>query len=165
MTAAISLQELLTWSQEAAKFWNAHFEANPALLELPCSIDNSGVVQELVRHIWMADLRWAQFVSGQPMTPRPDLPTGPLSELFGMHEQATRMFQFLLDDPATNWNETITLAYDWIPPDLRKASRRKLAAHALLHSQRHWAQLATLVRDAGFPSNYWGDLIFSRALE
>jgi hypothetical protein len=165
MTAAITLQELLTWSQEAAKFWNAHFEANPALLELPCSINDSGNVQELVRHIWMADFRWAQFVSGQPMTPRPELPTGPLSALFQMHEDAAKMFQSLLDDPATNWNETFNLAYEWLPANLRIASRRKLTAHALIHSQRHWAQLATLLRDAGLPSNYWGDLIFSRALE
>jgi len=165
MTAAITLQELLTWSQEAAKFWKGHFEANPELLALPCAIDDAGVVQVLVRHIWMADLRWAQFVSGKPMTPRPDLPKSPFSALFDMHEQAAKIFQSLLDDPATNWNETFTLAYDWIPDDLRIASRRKLAAHALLHSQRHWAQLATLLRDAGFPSNYWGDLIFSRGLE
>ena len=165
MTAAITLQELLTWSQEAAKFWKGHFEANPELLALPCAIDDAGVVQVLVRHIWMADLRWAQCVSGQPMTPRPDLPKSPLAALYGMHEQATRMFQSLLDDPATNWNETIALAYDWIPDDLRNASRRKLAAHAFLHSQRHWAQLASLLRDAGYPSNFWGDLIFSRALE
>jgi len=165
MTPAITLEELLTWSREAAMFWKAHFHANPALLELPCTIDDSGVVQELVRHIWMADLRWAQFVSGQPMTPRPELPKSPLSALFAMHEDAARIFQSLLDDPATNWNETFTLVYDWLPPGLRKASRRKLAAHALLHSQRHWAQLASLLRVEGFPSNYWGDLIFTRALE
>jgi uncharacterized damage-inducible protein DinB len=165
MTATIKLEELLNWSREAANFWKAHFEADPPQLELPCTIDDSGKVQELVRHIWMADFRWAEFVSGQPMTPRPDLPKGPFSALFAMHEQATRMFQSLLDDPATNWNETFTLAYEWLPPDLRKASRRKLTAHALLHSQRHWAQLASLLRDAGYPSNFWGDLIFSRALE
>jgi uncharacterized damage-inducible protein DinB len=165
MTAAITLDELLGWSREAAEFWNHQFEANPALLELPCSIDGSGVVQELVRHIWMADLRWAQCISGRPMTPRPDLPKGPLAALFAMHEQGAKIFQSLLDDPEWNWDETITLPYDWIPDDLRNASRRKLAAHALLHSQRHWAQLASLVRTAGFPSGFWGDLIFTRALE
>jgi uncharacterized damage-inducible protein DinB len=165
MTAAISLQELLAWSREAANFWKAHFQANPSQLELPCTINDSGTVQELVRHIWMADLRWAQFVSGRPMTPKPELPKGPFSALFAMHESAAKMFQSLLDDPATNWNQTFNLAYDSLPPDLRKASRRKLAAHALLHSHRHWAQLASLVRAEGFPSNFWGDLIFSRALE
>jgi hypothetical protein len=40
-----------------------------------------------------------------------------------------------------------------------------MAAHALLHSQRHWAQLATLVRVAGFPSGFKGDLLISQALK
>jgi uncharacterized damage-inducible protein DinB len=53
---------------------------------------------------------------------------------------------------------------DWVPPEARTVSRRKVAVHALFHSQRHWAQLATLVRNAGFPSGFKGDLLFSPAL-
>ena len=34
MTPAITLEELLTWNEEASKFWKAHLDANPALLEL-----------------------------------------------------------------------------------------------------------------------------------
>src|SRR5208337_1690302 len=147
----------------SAKFWKAHFEAHPALLQLPCSIDNSGVVQELVRHVWMAELRWAQFVAGLPVVPREDLPPSPVAALFGMHEQAAKLVRTLLDNPALDWQESLTLPYEWLPPELRRASRRKLAAHALLHSQRHWAQLATHLRVAGFPSGFEGDLIFSSA--
>ncbi len=164
MTAAISLDELLAWSQESAKFWKAHLEAHPALLELSCSIDNSGVVQELVRHIWMAELRWAQRVAGMPVVTREGLPSGPLDALFVLHEEAAQLFRALLDDPALDWQEKLTLPYDWLPPELRHASRRKLAAHALIHSQRHWAQLATHLRVAGFPTGFQGDLIFSLAL-
>jgi len=51
-----------------------------------------------------------------------------------------------------------------IPPEKRTPSRRKVAGHMLFHSQRHWAQLATLVRAAGFPSGFKGDLLFSSAL-
>ncbi|MGA2538530.1 MAG: hypothetical protein ABSF53_21150 [Terracidiphilus sp.] len=79
MPPAITLKELLIWNQESADFWRAHFESNPALLDLPCTIDNSGVVQELVRHIWVAELRWAQCIAGLPMTPRADFAKGPLS--------------------------------------------------------------------------------------
>jgi len=52
----------------------------------------------------------------------------------------------------------------FLPPDARLFSRRKLTAHALFHSQRHWAQLATLVRAAGFSSGFKGDVLFSSAL-
>ncbi len=58
----------------------------------------------------------------------------------------------------------MTLDFHWLPPQARTSSRRKVMAHALFHSQRHWAQLATLVRAAGFPSGFKGDLLFSSAL-
>jgi uncharacterized damage-inducible protein DinB len=162
---AITLDELLAWSRQSANFWKAFFEAQPALLQLSCSIDDSGVVQELVRHIWVAELRWAQRVAGLPVVPREDLPKGPFAVLFNLHERAAEIFQSLLDDPAWNWNEVSVMPYEWLPAELRKASRRKMTAHTLLHSQRHWAQLATLVRGAGYPSAFQGDLIFSPALK
>jgi hypothetical protein len=60
MTAAISMEELLAWDQESSNFWKAQFEANPALLELPCDIGGTANVQEFVRHIWGVELRWAR---------------------------------------------------------------------------------------------------------
>jgi hypothetical protein len=164
MTAAVTLEELLIWNEESAAFWKAHFDANPALLELPCGIDSAPTVQELDRHNWVAELRWAQRVAGLPITAREDLPRGPLDALFARHLEAARIFRVLLADPETGWDETLTMEYDWLPPQVRTASRRKMAAHGLLHSQRHWAQLATLIRTAGFPTGFHGDLIFSLAL-
>lgn len=164
MTAAISVEELLTWNQQSAAFWKAHFDANPALLELPCGIDGAPNVQELVRHIWMAELRWAQRVASLPILARENLPKGPLEALYGLHLQATQIIRSLLSSPSHDWEKIFTLEYDWLAPELQSASRRKLVAHALFHSQRHWAQLTTLVREAGFPSAFQGDLIFSPAL-
>lgn len=164
MTPAISLDELLVWNHESAAFWKAHLDANPTLLELRCGIGGTANVQEFIRHIWAAELRWAQRMAGLPELAREDIPAGPLDALFGLHEQAKQIFRTLLDDPAQDWEKTFTLNYDWLPPQARTFSRRKLVAHALFHSQRHWAQLATLVRAAGFPSEFKGDLLFSLAL-
>ena len=165
MTAAITLAELLAWNQEASDFWKAHLEANPALLELPCGIGGTVNVQEFVRHIWGVELVWAQRVAFLPVTDRKDMPTGPLDALFDLHLKAVEIFRTLIDDPSVNWDETLTLDMPWLPPEARTFSRRKALAHTLFHSQRHWAQLATLVRSAGFPSGFKGDLIFSPALK
>lgn len=164
MTPGISLEELLAWNNEAAAFWNKHLQANPALLDLPCSIGGAANVQEFVRHIWAVELRWGQRIAGQPVLSREETPAGPLNALFGLHLEATQIFRTLLGDPAQDWDQTINLAYDWLPPDARDFSRRKVMAHALVHSQRHWAQLATLLRTAGFPTKFQGDLLFSSAL-
>jgi hypothetical protein len=164
MTPAITLEELLAWSQEASHFWKAHLNANPSLLELPCGIGGSTNVQEFVRHIWGVDLLWAQRAAGLPVIDRKTIPAGPLDLLYGLHLSAVEIFRTLLDDPAHNWEEAFTLDHPSVPPEMRAFSHRKLLGHALLHSQRHWAQLATLVRNAGFPSGYKGDLLFSQAL-
>jgi uncharacterized damage-inducible protein DinB len=157
----ISLQELLAWNDEAAHDWKSHLEANPAALELPCGINGAANVQALVRHIWGAELRWSQRLAGLPT---PEFPEGPLDVLFAMHTSAMELFRGLLAAPAANWDESYELKADWLAPEKRNVSRRKVAAHFLLHSQRHYAQLATLVRVAGYPVTVWGDLLFSTTL-
>ena len=77
MSVGITLQELLGWNEEASAFWKAHLESNPSLLELPCDIGGTANVQEMVRHIWGVELRWAQRLAGLPVTPREEMPAGP----------------------------------------------------------------------------------------
>ncbi len=164
MTLGISLDELLAWSQEAASFWKRQLEASPALLELPCDISGTKNVREFIRHIWGVELRWSQQIAGLPQLAKEQMPEGPLEELFALHIQAAQILRGLLDDQSFHWEETTTLHSPWLPPEGLTVSRRKIAAHALTHSQRHWAQLATLLRIAGFPSGFRGDLLLSSAL-
>jgi uncharacterized damage-inducible protein DinB len=165
MTIGISLEELLAWNDEASAFWKAHFEANPALLQLPCDIGGTTSVQDFLRHIWGVEMRWSQRIAGQPPITKEEMPPGPLDALFEMHTKANCILRKLLEDPAQNWTEIVALDYPWLPPHARKASRRKLMAHMLFHSQRHWAQLATLVRAAGHPSGFYGDILFSAGMQ
>jgi uncharacterized damage-inducible protein DinB len=140
-------------------------DANPTLLELPCGIGGTENVQQFAGHIWGVELRWGQRIAGLPVMAREDVPRGPLDALFGLHLKAVELFRALLDNPALNWDEAMKLDIPWLPPEASNISRRKIAAHAFFHSQRHWAQLATLVRAAGFPSGFKGDMLFSSALK
>jgi len=157
----ISLAELLAWNDEAAHDWKRHLEANGALLEVACDIGNTGNVLGFVRHIWGAELRWAHRLAGVENT---EVVTGPVEALFAMHTEARDVFRGLIDGPEVAWAEPYILKMDWVPEDKRRISRRKVALHALFHSQRHYAQLATLARMAGFPAQFRGDLLFSPAL-
>jgi uncharacterized damage-inducible protein DinB len=163
MIPAITLEELLAWNCQSADFWKAHLDANPALLQLPCGIGGNAHVQAFVRHIWGAELVWSQIVCGLPVTDYDVWPTGPLDAIFDLHLSALRNFRALLDSPDTNWDER-SVHYPWRRPEAPKPTPRKAVAHILLHSQRHWAQLSTLVRSAGFPSGFLGDLLLSSAL-
>jgi uncharacterized damage-inducible protein DinB len=46
-----------------------------------------------------------------------------------------------------------------------KASRRKLLAQALTHSMRHWAQIATFLRQQGLKQEWNHDFLLSNAME
>jgi uncharacterized damage-inducible protein DinB len=76
-----------------------------------------------------------------------------------------QVYRGLLAAPEEDWNKPYVLEFDWVPVEARSVSRRKIAGHALFHSQRHWAQLTTLIRQAGFPSGFRGDLLFSLGLK
>ncbi len=165
MSVGITFDEMLVWNDEASNWWKTHLDAHPNLLDLPCGIGGAKNVQEFVRHIWGAEFRWAQRLAAIEETPRERVPTGPLAALFDLHTQAVAIFRAQLAAPEQTWGEPYVLKIDWIPPEQRTVSRRKIAAHALFHSQRHWAQLATLVRNAGFPSDFRGDLLFTLALK
>jgi len=78
MTPAITLEELLGWNDGASKFWKAHLEANPELLELPCDIGGTANVQGLVRHIWGVELYWGRKIARLAPLDRAKAPTGPL---------------------------------------------------------------------------------------
>ncbi len=163
MSVGISLEELLAWNAEVSAWWKVHLDANPHLLDLPCDIGGTKNVQEFVRHIWGAELRWSQRLAGLPVIAKEDMPAGPLDALFAMHTQAMQIFNTLLAADEASWNRPYRLDLAAIPPDRRTPSRRKIAVHALTHGHRHWAQLATLVRSAGFSSGFGGDLLFSHA--
>jgi uncharacterized damage-inducible protein DinB len=164
MTAAISLEELLHWDCEAAQFWKSHFEAHPAHLQLPCDIGGNTDVQGLVRHICGVALIWSQRAAGLPQSDRAKLPIGPLEALFEMHREAEANFRVLLKDPATDWGGPVAFNHPLLTSADQYPSRRKVVGHALLHGQRHWAQVATLVRSAGFQTGFMGDLLMSSAL-
>jgi uncharacterized damage-inducible protein DinB len=161
---AITIQELLDWNVEAALFWKTCLDANPALLELPCEIAGSTNVLGFVRHIWGAELIWSQRVAKLPQMNKDDWPDGPLNELYNLHLEAIKNLRSILANPNVKWEECIEFDYPWLPPSARRSTPRKMLANTLLHSHRHYAQLATLVRAAGHPSGFTGDLMHSGAL-
>ena len=165
MSVGVSMEELLGWNDQSSRFWKGHLEAHPELLEVKCGIGGAATVQDLIRHIWGAELRWAQRLAGIPETPREAVPLGPVAALFALHLEADELLKGLLADTQQDWEAPYTMQSNVLPPDQRTFSRRKVLAHALFHGQRHWAQLATLLREAGSPAGFRGDILFSLSLQ
>jgi uncharacterized damage-inducible protein DinB len=163
-TAAIMLEELLADNEAATEKWHAWFAANPGALEIPCAIYNSGSVRGLLKHIFAVELRHAQRLLGQEVTSYDAIPIGSLDDLMAVHAQAVKnLRKFLSTANEAALLEVIPL--QTVSAGTLHASRRKLFAHILLHSIRHQAQLTSLLREAGYKTEWPKDFLFSEAIE
>jgi len=159
----ISLQELLTDNEGGTGKWHGWFVLNPAALDVPCDIYNSGSVRGLLKHIFAVELRHSQRLRKEEVTAYDAIPAGSLDDLFAVHDQAVQnLQQFLAHVDDASLQEVIAL--QTVSSGTLHASRRKLFVHIMLHSIRHWAQLSTVLRENGFKTEWPKDFLFSEAI-
>jgi uncharacterized damage-inducible protein DinB len=103
---ALTAAELLQWSDETAQHWKALLAAHPEALDFPCDIYRTENVRGLLRHIIAVERRYAQRLSGEPVTPYEEIPSGSLNELFSVHDQAMERYRKLLAS-SENWDEKL----------------------------------------------------------
>jgi uncharacterized damage-inducible protein DinB len=164
MTAAITLEELLVDNDAATEKWKVWFAANPAALDVPCAIYNSGTVRGLLKHIFAVELRHSQRLAGKEVTSYEAIPVGSLDDLMAVHSQATQNLRKFLSG-ANDQALLEVIQLQTVSAGTVHASRRKLLTHILLHSVRHWAQLSSLLREAGYKTDWPKDFLFSEAIE
>lgn len=162
MNTALTLTELLDWSDESTRHWLVFLEAHPALLAAPCGIYKTDTVLGLMRHVVAVELRYSERLAGLQVTSYEAISGDTLESLAVCHTEAIERLRALAQDPVQDWEEVLEFAT--LSAGTLRATRRKVFAHGLLHAIRHWAQLATLARTAGQPPDFAGDLIVSSAL-
>ncbi|HWT64840.1 MAG TPA: DinB family protein [Terracidiphilus sp.] len=162
MTAALTLTELLDWSDESTRKWLVFLAEHPELQTAPCGIYKTENVLGLVRHIVAVELRYSQRLAGLPVSAYDEIRADSLAAMEARHAEAIERLRAVAEDTIQNWDEE--LEFVTLSAGTLRATRRKVFAHALLHPVRHWAQLATLVRAAGTPADFGGDLLLSSAL-
>jgi uncharacterized damage-inducible protein DinB len=159
---SLSGTEVLQWVDETSTQWFKFLADNPEALALPCDIMNVKSVAELMQHIVAVELRFAQRLAGEEVIPYEQIPYGSAEELASTHKKAHTLFTQLLQNPDYAWSEEI----DFVTRSAGTftCSRRKLFFHANLHGIRHYAQLATLVRQQGYKSGWFMDLMATKAI-
>ncbi len=155
----LTATEVLLWNDLTARRWKALLAANPAALEFPCDVYGAGTVRGLLRHIVAVELRYSERLSGEPVTPYEKVPEGSADELFAQHDQTIARYRKLLADESIDWDEK--LEFTTIPAVIRTATRKRILFHAFLHGIRHYAQLATLVRQRAIKPDWPMDFLFS----
>lgn len=154
-------EELLAWSDTTAHHWCKLLEAHPHLLALPCDIASVKSVGELMQHIVAVPLRYAERLAGLPESSYETIKYGSAAELFATHTQAMELLRKLIADPAYDWDEQ--LEFTTRRMGVLCASRKTILIHALMHGIRHYAQLATLVRQHGVAPDWQMDYLLMGA--
>lgn len=159
---AITLEELIGWNDHSAQQWFQFLTANPAALDLPSGIFGTKNIFELVFHIVAVEYRYGQRLRGLPVSTLDQIPCTSIAQLAALHSEALQHYRATLSNPNFSWSEIVEI--QTLSAGTQRTSMRKMLAHALMHSIRHWAQLATLTRTAGHPADISGDLLFSPSI-
>ena len=162
----LSFDELLRHNEEETTRWHRWFQQNPAALDVALDVADMKDVRGMLLHIFVVEVLYTERITGyeRPRFSLDDFASRTVDELFSHGAEARRRFsEMLAAQPASWWNETVEFSSK--ARNLRIAgTRRKMFAHALLHSMRHWAQLATALRQAGYKQDWMHDFIFTNAV-
>jgi uncharacterized damage-inducible protein DinB len=161
MPPIFSAEKLVAWNDATAQHWRDFIHAKPIILALPCDIRNGTTVADTLQHIVAVELRYAQRLAALPESPYEEIPKYSIDSLHGAHELALGLIRSLLANPDYDWSAELTC--DTISAGRLRASRETILVHLTLHGMRHYAQLATLVRQQGFKTTWPMDYLFTAA--
>ncbi len=154
---ALGAEEILAWVETTSSRWKALIEANPQILAMPCDVMGVTTVAGLLQHIVAVELRYAEQLSGLPPSDYSQVPFDSAAAIYATHERAAAMVRHLLA-AGTDWEEEIDFMTRTLGP--ARAKRKTVLFHSMLHAIRHYAQLATLVRQHGVKPDWPMDYLF-----
>jgi uncharacterized damage-inducible protein DinB len=159
--AELSFAEMLEAGALETARWQNWFDRQPTeLLDLPLGIAMAKDVREFLLHIFAVELRYAERLTGVPVTEYEALSTGSVRELFAIGNKARELYRGYLTS-ATDADLATVMEFPTRTAGVVRASKRKMFAHAMLHGVRHWAQLATALREKGHGTDWPHDFLFS----
>jgi len=163
--AQISFSELLAANEAETQKWRKWFDEQPAsVLDVPLSIALAKNVREFLLHIFAVELRYAERLQGLPITAYETLPTETASDLFDVGERARGMYREYLTK-TSDADLGSVIEFPTRTAGILRSSKRKIFLHAMLHGVRHWAQLATALREGGYATNWGKDFLYSEVME
>ncbi|HEX6644609.1 MAG TPA: DinB family protein [Gemmatimonadales bacterium] len=163
--AGVSFRTLLAYRDAETARWRAWFASHPAAaLEVRLSEGELGTVRRLIRHIFAVELRYGQRLEAERVTDWAEFQEETLDEIFAIGERARTLVDRFLDR-ATEADFRERLTFPTLTAGMLTASRHKILANFVNHGIRHWAQIATALRQHGYGDQWPHDLLASDVLD
>lgn len=163
MELTITLNELLAWTAEERAKWLPWLKANPKALDVV--VQPGGrfpTVASLIDHILLVEHRHTLRLQGRELPTASGVDSKDLDAMFAYGERGRRAVHAYV--PSLTAADANTPRDVVVPGGTHRMSPRKLLFHMALHEVRHWAQIASAVRAAGFAPPGDHDLFYSKAL-
>ena len=163
MDPGLTLTELLGYVEGECRKWRDWLAKNPAALAVELDIAQATNATLLIQHIVAVYLRYAERLLAEPVTPYEKL-TKDAAALFAVSNIAfAKLRQYLGSATESDWNTVIE--FPTRSAGTLSASKRKIFVHALVHGIGHWAQLATILRRAGYKQDWQHDFLMTDVME
>jgi uncharacterized damage-inducible protein DinB len=162
--SSLTFRELLDYTSTETERWEGWLAKQPAsILDLPVGEGRTATVRGLLQHIFAVERRYADRLQDQPVSTYDVVDATSAASLFAAGRDARgRLEKYLAT--ATDDDLGRRLEFQTLTAGTQAASARKIVAHTLLHGIRHWAQLATALRQQGYTTDWPHDLLTSPAL-
>ena len=165
MSVTLDLNDLMDYTGWERQKWQEWLKQNgDQVLKISAGPNGDGrfaTVGDIVRHIFSAEKRYVDRLSGRALTDTASVATDNVEVLFQFGEQSRNQLRIFVDAfPAQQWDA---------PQDLKimtsslTVTPRKIVVHILMHEIRHWAQISTLFRMSGLKCEFH-DFLFSPVL-
>jgi uncharacterized damage-inducible protein DinB len=161
---ALTFRELLDYTATETDRWHRWLADQPtSVLDLPVGEGRTATVRGLLQHIFAVERRYADRLLGQPVSGYEVVNPESVTALFaGGRESREVLEQYLAN--ASDEDLARHMEFQTQTLGTLSASARKIVAHTLMHGIRHWAQLATALRQQGHKTDWPHDLLMSSAL-
>ena len=114
----------------------------------------------VVMHIFAVELRYAQRLLDQDVTPWEGFPQTSIEDVFELGDNArAQLVDFLTSAPESELDRVLT--FQTLTAGTVTASKHKIASNIFLHGIRHWGQVATVLRQKGFADQWSHDMLLS----
>jgi uncharacterized damage-inducible protein DinB len=144
MSVQLSLEDLIEYTDWERGKWREFLRTRgDGVLKTGVGPHGDGRFQSvggMVRHIFSAEKRYIDRLSGRELTDTSSVASDKVEALFDFGAQSRAQLKLM--------NSTI------------RATPRKIVVHALMHEIRHWPQIATLLRLNGIVAEF-RDFLFS----
>ncbi len=160
MPHSLSFDLLLGYTDAETRRWQEWFRASPPeALDVPIGEGRTATVGGPIVHIAAVELRYAERLLGEPVTPYEALPTDSIDAIFDAVWTAREKLRRYLAS-ATEADFARVLTFETVTMGTLSASAHRIIGHVLIHGVRHWAQIATPLRQHGYRRSWPHDFLF-----